>query len=73
MKTKTYHHTNLGSYFPARASVDSSGFVTYHDSPRYSRATESQLRDWADSRIGSVRNAAVTEMAERDLEAWRSR
>jgi len=73
MKTKTYHRTNLGSYFPSGASVDSSGYVTYHDSPRYSRATESQLRDWAESRIGSVRNPAVTEIAERALDAWRSR
>lgn len=71
MQTKTYHITNLGSYAPS-GIADVNGYVTYHASPRYSKATEEQLNGWAESRVKAVRNAAVTEMAERHLESWRN-
>lgn len=72
MRTKSYHISNLGSYAP-HGCADFAGFVIYHESPRYSRASESQLSGWSRSRIRAVRNAARTELAERALEAWRSR
>ena len=71
MKTKKYHQSNLGSYAPAGASRDSQGYITYHESPRYSSASREQLDAWADSRTAVVRNAALTEIAERALEEWR--
>lgn len=69
MKTKSYHHTDLGSYAPSGATRDSQGYIVYHDSPRYSRATEEQLRQWSET---GVRNAALTEQAERSLAQWRA-
>jgi hypothetical protein len=72
MKTKSYHHTALGSYTPAGATRDGQGYVTYHDSPRYAAATEDQLDAWSESRTTPVRNAALTEIAERALKVWQS-
>jgi hypothetical protein len=69
MKTKSYHISNLGSFAPSAATVEN-GYVTYHDSPRYSKATDEQLSAWAESRTKAVRNAAVTEQAERELAKW---
>ena len=71
MKTKTYHVSNLGS-FGGVVSPDANGYVTYHDSPRYDKATDKQLADWAESTIRAVRNAAKTEMAERGIREWRN-
>jgi len=70
MKTKTYHLSNLGSFAPSGVT-NNGGYVTYHDSPRYDSASESKLRDWSESRISSIRNAALTELAERSIESWR--
>ena len=72
MKTKSYHYTALGSYTPAEATRDSQGYITYHVSPRYAKATTEQLEKWSESRTTAVRNAAVTEIAERALAVWRS-
>ncbi len=72
MKTKTYHISNLGKFAPG-GCADSTGYVTYHDSPRYRTATEDQLSMWAESRTKAVRNAAYTEMAERALSEWRGK
>lgn len=69
MKTKSYHISNLGSYAPSQIA-DSNGYVTYHDSERYSKATDEQLAEWAESRVKAVRNAAITEQAERELSKW---
>ncbi len=69
MTTATYHVSNLGSYAPS-GIADNNGYVTYHKSPRYGRATEAQLDGWACSRIAAVRNAAITEQAERRLAEW---
>ena len=69
MKTKTYHVTNLGSFAPT-GLADNEGYVRYHVSPRYGKATDSQLADWADSRSIAVRNAAITEQCERRLADW---
>ena len=70
MKTKTYHHTNLGSFAP-RELADNAGYIRYHDSPRYSSASDKQLEEWAGSFIKPVRAAAITEQCERRLEDWR--
>lgn len=71
MKTKHYHISNLGS-FGHSIPTDANGYVTYHDSPRYAKATEDQLEAWAMSRSPAVRAAARTEQAERALEQWRN-
>lgn len=70
MKTRSYHISNFGRYAPIHIA-DASGFVTYHDSDRYGKATDQQLGEWSESRIKAVRNAAITEQAERKLEEWR--
>lgn len=69
MKTKSYHISNLGSFAPSAATTED-GYVTYHDSPRYGEATDEKLNEWAKSRTKTVRNAAVTEIAERALSVW---
>lgn len=71
MKTKTYHVMNLGCFAPV-GLADAEGYVTYHDSPRYAKASEAKLREWEGSRVAAVRAAAVTEIAERDLQRWRN-
>jgi hypothetical protein len=71
MKTSTYHITHFGSFAPNIADGD--GYVTYHCSERYQRATDAQLAMWAESRYTAVRNAALTEQCERRLAAWRRR
>ena len=72
MKTKTYHITNLGSFSPRGITTDSAGYVTYHDSQRYAKATESQLNEWRHSKFVAVRNAALTEFAERHWSLWQN-
>lgn len=72
MKTRTYHITNLGSFAP-RGCAGQDGYVIYHDSPRYAKATEGQLATWRESRSKAVRNAALTEIAERSLQVWRNK
>lgn len=72
MKTKSYHVSNLGSYAPPGATQNGQGYITYHDSPRYAKATEEQLAEWSASRNQAVRNAALTEIAERALAVWQS-
>lgn len=67
MTTATYHKSNLGSYAPAGLLADMAGFVTYHKAARYAQATDEQLAKWACCRIKAVRNAALTEQAERRL------
>ena len=65
MKTASYHSTNLGSFAFA------TGYVTYHVSPRYAKATDEQLAEWTNSKLKAVRNAARTEQAERAIREWR--
>jgi hypothetical protein len=71
MKTRSYHISNLGSYAPSHIA-DNNGYVTYHDSDRYGKATDEQLEEWAESRTTAVRNAAITEQAERKLAEWQT-
>ena len=73
MKIKSYHNSSLGSYAPRQASQNSEGYITYHASERYATATESQLDGWAESRVGAVRNAALTEFAERAIAGWQKK
>ena len=72
MKTRTYHISNFGSFAPAGVDcVD--GYVTIHESTRYSTATVEQLNTWTTSRFSAVRDAALTELADRAIEDWRCR
>ena len=71
MKTKSFHKSNLGSFCPP--SFNRVDYVVYHDSPRYAKAGLEQLEHWAgSSNIKAVRNAALTELAERELAKWRN-
>lgn len=70
MKTKAYHITNLGAFAP-HGCAGRDGYVTYHDSPRYADATDAQLEQWVHKGRKAVRNAALTEIAERQIEQWR--
>ena len=70
MKTKSFHHSNMGSYAP-RGYADNEGYITYHDSPRYAAASMSKLLEWENSRAKVGRAAAATEIAERALQDWR--
>ena len=46
------------------------GYIEYHDSPRYAKASIAQLEEWAIARIKIVRNAARIELANRKIRAW---
>lgn len=71
MKTRTYHISNFGSFAPAGVEcVD--GYVTIHESIRYSTATVPQLHEWSTSRLPAVRDAALTELANRAVQQWRN-
>lgn len=72
MKTRTYHITTLGSFAP-RGCAGQDGYVIYHDSTRYAKANESQLERWRSCSIKAVRNAALTEIACRNLQVWRNK
>lgn len=69
MKVKTYHISNFGSLAPRGVSQEN-GYVKYHDSPRYSDSNLEQLHDWANSNNYLIRNAARTELAERNVQTW---
>lgn len=71
MNTKCYHISNFGSFAP-EVEADANGYVTYHESERYAKASNAQLREWLGSRIKAVRNAAATEIAQRKLNQWRN-
>jgi hypothetical protein len=71
MKTKSFHHSNMGR-FGAGLPTNTQGYVTIHDSPRYRKATDDQLGEWAESRTKAVRAAALTEQAEREIRKWRA-
>ena len=67
MKTKTTHSSYFGSF-----SSGFNGYIEYHDSPRYSKASEQELENWTQSRFEVVRNAARIELKNRAIEAWRN-
>lgn len=69
MKTRTAHISTFGSFRPHCPS-DSEGYIEYHDSPRYSKATPAQLNEWGASRFKLIRNAVALERACRALEKW---
>jgi len=71
MKTASYHSTAFGDFAPRRATQDNQGFITYHVSARYGKASDAQLDGWAQSPLSAVRNAAVAEIGERCLGEWR--
>lgn len=71
MKTTTYHISNFGNMAPSGVDcVD--GYVTIHESTRYSAATVQQLHTWTTSRLPAVRDAALTELANRNVQQWRN-
>lgn len=45
MKKSYTHRTNFGSFAPD-CIIDPDGFIGYHNSTRYSSATEEQLAQW---------------------------
>ena len=64
MNKRTYHVSNLGQFAPNEIA-DADGYVTRHDHPRYATATDEQLDRWSRSGSRLVRNAAITELANR--------
>lgn len=69
-KTNSYHVSNLGKFAP-REIADKDGFVLYHDSPEYERMDLAELIKASTHRVKIIRNAAITEIATRKLQAWR--
>ena len=72
MKSRRYHVSVFGRIFPQGVSVDGDGYVYYHDSSRYGEASKEQLSKWCASRYILVRNAALTELADRRVSEWRA-
>lgn len=74
MKTKSYHTSNLGKFAGRVESfANALGYVTYHDSDRYSDMSDAELEDLVtNGRYRVVRAAAATELAERAVQAWRA-
>jgi hypothetical protein len=71
MKTKTFHKSANMGVFGESLPSDMMGYVTYHDSPRYSKMNEDELRDMASNhRFNIVRTAAKVELAERAVQNW---
>jgi hypothetical protein len=68
MKKDITHISNFGSFAPIGANA--LGYIEYHDSPRYSKASDSQLDEWQESPNKLIRNAARIELANRGLRAW---
>lgn len=72
MKTRTTHISNFGSFRPVGLVSDWNGYAEYHESPRYAKASDSELRAWMEESPRSlIRNAAAIEIAERALVEWR--
>lgn len=69
MKTRFSHISTFGSFRP-QCPRDSEGYIEYHDSTRYAKATPAQLNEWAASRFALIRNAVALERARRALEQW---
>lgn len=69
MKTKKTHVNNFGKFCP-QCAADTEGFITYHDSDRYSEASEEQLVIYGESGSPLVRRAVAVERACRDLAEW---
>lgn len=70
MITRTTHITNFGRFQPECQS-DEEGYIEYHDSSRYSTASEEQLDKWSRSRHTAVRTAVAVERAQRRISKWR--
>ena len=69
MKKSSTHKSNFGGFAPIGANVN--GYIEYHDSPRYARASLAQLEEWeSDAKMLIVRNAARIELANRKIRAW---
>ena len=71
MKTRTTHVSNFGSFRPVGIVTDWNGYAEYHDSPRYAKAADDELRACMESPRSLIRNAAAIELAERGLNEWR--
>lgn len=56
--------------YNALIGANALGYIEYHDSPRYSKASDSQLDEWQESPNKLIRNAARIELANRKLRAW---
>lgn len=71
MKTSITHVSNFGSFRPFGIVTGWNGYVEYHDSSRYAKASDGRLLKWLESPCSLIRNAAAIELAERGLEKWR--
>jgi hypothetical protein len=71
MKTKTFHATNMGRFAPTYLA-DNNGYITIHDSTRYQQAKDQELAEWRRSSVPAIRAAAIVELAEREIQRWRS-
>ena len=65
-----FHKSNLGKFAPHRIA-DDNGYITIHGSARYAIATAADLQNWETSRFTPIRNAAIVEIADRKLSAWK--
>lgn len=70
MKTANYHISNFGKFAPTEIA-DRMGFVDYHDSQKYEKMSDAQLSALRSHRMRLVRNAAITELANRAAAKWR--
>ena len=43
MKTASYHISNFGKFAPTEIA-DNMGFVDYHESPKYEKMSDAQLK-----------------------------
>ena len=69
MRKSSTHKSNFGSFAPIGANAN--GWIEYHESARYARASIAQLEEWeADAKMLIVRNAARIELANRKIFAW---
>lgn len=69
MKKSSTHISNFGKFAPIGANDN--GYIEYHDSKRYARASIAQLEEWeADAKMQIVRNAARIELANRRIRDW---
>ncbi len=71
MRTDKTHITTFGTFRPY-TKTDTEGYIEYHDSQRYSTATDEQLETWRGSRFRLIRNAAAIEQANRQIADWRN-
>jgi hypothetical protein len=69
MKTKKIHASVFGWFAPTHLE-DEEGYIVFHDSPRYAKATDESLERWALRKNVIIRNAAEVEQRSRLMAEW---